>query len=130
MGRYAKTIFYFLGFFFMSFFLLSDRGDPFSKCTGKFAGPRCNLVGTEKVCRYHVNCTSLTRKNTSRQQRPSAYVGCTENTRQLLHLCRDSKDSQCKLTLENIFHMNTSLCCRFLKMNCQNRDYFLNFFFM
>ena len=40
--------------------------------------------------------------------------GYLQNTRQLLHLCRDSKDSQCKLTLENIFHMNTSLCCRFL----------------
>ena len=39
--------------------------------------------------------------------------GYLQNTRQLLHLCRDSKDSQCKLTLENIFHMNTSLCCRF-----------------
>ena len=40
--------------------------------------------------------------------------GYLQNTRQLLHLCRDSKDSQCKLSLENIFHMNTSLCCRFL----------------
>ena len=40
--------------------------------------------------------------------------GYLQNTRQVLHLCCDSKDSHCKLTLENIFRMNTSLCCRFL----------------
>ena len=51
MGRYAKTIFYFL------------RGDPFSKCTAKCFGPRCNL-GDGEGRRYHVNCTSLTRRNT------------------------------------------------------------------
>ena len=45
MGRYAKTIFYFL------------RGDPFSKCTAKFVGPRCNLgdgEGLQVPCELHI----------------------------------------------------------------------------
>ena len=45
MGRYAKTIFYFL------------RGDPFSKCTAKKFGPRCNLgdgEGLQVPCELHI----------------------------------------------------------------------------
>ena len=47
MGRYAKTIFYFL------------RGDPFSKCTAKFVGPRCNLGDLKAVKVGFVVCKGV-----------------------------------------------------------------------